>query len=318
MIKKSFETFIVTIKIIFLLILVSSCNFGPQPDKVIQITLELDDRDVYDGSQIDSVINTLRKRLKKITLKPEVVGLPDQHRIKIKVATYYEVERFKNYILNPGKLDFYETYKNDEITPFLIKVNMLAKRKDTIVNPLFDLIKETGYSGGPILFSVEEKDTAEVKKYFSSKAAESVLPDKKRFIKFLWGVRDKGNGYFPLYALKKNRLGNPALSGDLVTNAFVDYSMLDKPVMSMRMNEEGAKKWADLTGKAFQQRSQIAIVLNNEVYSVPGVSSGPIQGGRSEISGDFTVEEAQDFANILMSGALPKMKLVSFEVEKIK
>ncbi len=168
------------------------------------------------------------------------------------------------------------------------------------------------------MFYIEGKDSTSIKRYISSGAVESVLPDKKQFVKFLWGVKEKETGLLPLYAVKKNKFGNPALSGDVIVDAFMNYNSLNMPVISMQMNREGAEKWKDLTGRASTQRSQIAIVLNNEVYSAPGVSSGPIEGGRSEISGDFTVEEAQDFANILMSGSIPKMKIINFEVKKIK
>ncbi|MDH7445005.1 SecDF P1 head subdomain-containing protein [Aquimarina sp. 2201CG14-23] len=318
MLKICSYNFSILITSLFLLLLLGSCNFGPQPDKIIEITIELNDGDTS-IQKINSVVDVLKKRLQKITDKAEVVHIQDGNRIKIKVATYYEAERFKNYILNPGKLDFYETYGLKDFTTFLVKVNEEAKREEeSEVDPFFDLIKNAGYQGGPVLFYVEEKDTAQIKTYISSKTAELALLDKKRFVKFLWGVKEEETGNFPLYALKKNRLGKPALSGDVVIDAFMNYNTLNMPVISMQMNEEGAERWRDLTGKAYAQRSQIAIVLNNEVYSAPGVSSGPIVGGKSEISGDFTIEEAQDFANILVSGSIPGMKLLSFEVKKIE
>ena len=73
----------------------------------------------------------------------------------------------------------------------------------------------------------------------------------------------------------------------------------------MQMNSKGAKIWEEMTGKAYSSRSQIAIVLDNVVYSAPGVTSGPISGGRSEISGAFTINEAIDLANVLRAGKLP-------------
>ncbi|MBW1294922.1 SecDF P1 head subdomain-containing protein [Aquimarina litoralis] len=304
-------------RLFVLILMVSSCDFGPQPDKTIEIIIEPEKQSLTNQS-IDTIIKTLQGRLKKIVSQYEVVNL-NGSKIQVTAATNYEAERFKQYILNQGKLDFYETFKMEELTNFLIEVNVLAnKRKDTAINPLFDLIKSVGYEGEPILFAVEEKDTAQVKKYLSLKGAAYKLPMKKRYIEFLWGTKEKETGYFSLYAVKKTRQMQPALSGDVVINAFATYGGLNMPVIAMQMNEEGSKKWEELTGKAFQQRSNIAIVLNNEVYSAPGVSNGPIHGGQSEISGDFTAEEALDFAHILISGEIPKMKLLSFKVEEIK
>src|SRR5690606_40217920 len=88
------------------------------------------------------------------------------------------------------------------------------------------------------------------------------------------------------------------------TCALPIYNM-NKPVVSMQMNAKGAKDWEILTGKAFNQQSNIAIVLDNIVYSAPGVTTGPIAGGSSSISGDFTVQETKDLANIIKDGKLP-------------
>ncbi|AXT50927.1 hypothetical protein D1818_08850 [Aquimarina sp. BL5] len=310
--------FPVFIRTILFLLIVSSCDFGPKPDKVIEMTLELHEK-IDSDEQINLILLKLNKRLQKITKNAEVKVLPNKNHIKITIATNFLEDRFKKYILNPGKLDFYETYNSKDLSLFFGQVNEISKiNKESEDNPFYDLIKGGGYSGGAVLFYVAEKDTVLVNGLISSKEAESALPVKKRFIKFLWGIKDKDNGNFPLYALKKDRLGAPALSGDVIVDAFPRYNALNMPVISMQMNPEGADKWEDLTGKVFQQRSNIAIVLNDQVYSAPGVSSGPIHEGRSEISGDFTKEEAQDFANILMSGSIPKMKMINVEVKKIE
>jgi len=99
--------------------------------------------------------------------------------------------------------------------------------------------------------------------------------------------------------LKGNRDEVPELSGGVITDAAQSYDQVNNVVVTMQMDGKGAKKWEEMTGRASQTRGQIAIVLDNIVYSAPGVSRGPISGGRSEISGDFTVEEGQDLANVL-------------------
>jgi len=108
-----------------------------------------------------------------------------------------------------------------------------------------------------------------------------------------------------LYALKGNRDNQAAMSGGVVTDAKDSFDQMGKPAVTMQMSGQGAKAWEELTGKAYTQKSNIAIVLDDVVYSAPGVSSGPISGGRSEITGAFDVTETKDLANVLRAGKLP-------------
>jgi SecD/SecF fusion protein len=90
-----------------------------------------------------------------------------------------------------------------------------------------------------------------------------------------------------------------------VVDAQQTYDQRSNPAVSMQMNGKGAKAWEELTGKAYNERGNIAIVLDNIVYSAPGVSKGPISGGNSEITGEFSLNEAIDLANVLRAGKLP-------------
>jgi SecD/SecF fusion protein len=93
------------------------------------------------------------------------------------------------------------------------------------------------------------------------------------------------------------------MSGGVVTDAKDTFDQSGKPAVSMQMNGQGAKAWEELTGRAYTQK-KVIFVLDNIVYSAPGVSSGPIRG-RSEISGSFDVTETKDLANVLRAGKLP-------------
>ena len=95
------------------------------------------------------------------------------------------------------------------------------------------------------------------------------------------------------------------MSGDVITGASATFDQLGKPSVDMQMNTKGAQEWERMTGKAFAEKGFIAIVLDNIVYSAPGVTSGAISGGRSQISGSFNVSETEDLANILRAGKLP-------------
>ena len=130
--------------------------------------------------------------------------------------------------------------------------------------------------------------------------AAKLLPQD---VKFLWGAKpiEKTNEY-ELYVLQyTNKAKTALLDGDVISDAKSDFNQQGQPVVSMVMKDEAARKWAKITGS--NVGSCIAIVLDNVVYSAPRVND-EITGGRSEISGNFTVEEAKDLANILKSGKL--------------
>ncbi len=184
-----------------------------------------------------------------------------------------------------------------------------------VVNPLFDLIKIGGQQGQPVLARFETKDQQAVIDLLNKREVRSLLSTDQRNVKFVWGIPAIDPNLFnsefkdielvDLYALKGNRENKPELSGAVITDARQEYSQTGLPTVSMQMNGKGAKIWEDMTGRAFNQGSHIAIVLDDIVYSAPGVSNGPISGGNSEISGQFTLNEAVDLANVLRAGKLP-------------
>ena len=187
------------------------------------------------------------------------------------------------------------------------------------LGPLFDLIKSPGYNGGPVLASFETKDQELVTSYLNNPKVRALLTPEQRYVKFVWGIpqvietkADETKGkdskvveLIDLYALKGNRENKPQLSGAVITDARQSYQQNGKASVSMQMNLKGAKIWEKMTGNAFNTGGQIAIVLDDIVYSAPGVTSGPIAGGNSEISGSFTLDEAIDLANVLRAGKLP-------------
>ena len=121
----------------------------------------------------------------------------------------------------------------------------------------------------------------------------------------MWGIPDPETKIVDLYIIKANRNNIPPLGGGVVVDASQGYDMAQNPAVNMQMNGMGAKLWEDLTGDAYKNNYNIAIVLDETVYSAPGVTSGPISGGRSEITGDFSLNDAIDLANVLRAGKLP-------------
>ncbi len=141
------KTLICVFSFLFSLLL-CSCDFGSRPDKIIEMTIELNEKHNSD-KQIDLTLLKLNKRLQKIAKNAEAVVLSDKNQIKITIATNFQEERFEKYVLNPGKLDFYETYRLEDFTTFLLKVNEEAKITERVEgDPFFELIKKPGYQGG--------------------------------------------------------------------------------------------------------------------------------------------------------------------------
>lgn len=147
-------------------------------------------------------------------------------------------------------------------------------------------------------FQVNVKDTARVNDMLARDAVKSIFPSD---VQFLWEVKPSEGGVISLYPIRKGRDGKAPLEGDVITDARSDFQG-SRAEVSMQMNAEGAKKWRTMTRENIGK--QIAIVLDNVVYSAP-VVNGEIPSGSSSISGNFTIEEAADLANILKAGKLP-------------
>ena len=173
------------------------------------------------------------------------------------------------------------------------------------LHPLFAMLQTTGGQSLSLVGYASVRDTAAINKLIYGDLAKQILPSD---MKLLWSAKPadgiSAKNIFELHALKvTTTTGRAPLEGDVVTDASDQFNnMSGQPEVSMTMNSEGARRWAELTkanvGKA------IAIVLDGVVYSAPRVS-GEISGGQSSISGNFTVEDTKDLANTLKSGRMP-------------
>ena len=171
-------------------------------------------------------------------------------------------------------------------------------------NPLFAILQVDPRGGrGPIVGLAQSKDTAQINAYFATKQVKEVLP---RDLGLRWTVKaiDKKGEIFQLVAIKiTNRDGRAPLGGDVITDARADFTQTSAYAnVSMSMNAEGSKTWARMTKDNIGK--SIAIALDGYIYSFPTVNT-VIEGGNSQITGNFTVEEAKDLANTLKSGKMP-------------
>ena len=174
-------------------------------------------------------------------------------------------------------------------------------------NPLFAAIQlSVNQAGqayqGPVVGTAHYTDTAKVMAMLTSQVSKSILP---RDLNLCWTVKaiDPAEAYYQLVALKSQTSGRPSLEGDVITDARADFGQTSAYAnVSMTMNAEGARDWQRITRDNIGK--SIAIVLDGYVYSFPTVQN-EIAGGNSQITGNFTVEEAKDLANTLNSGKMP-------------
>lgn len=327
---------------------------------------------------IDNSFQILRSRIDRFGVaQPNIQRLETAGRILVELPGVKEPERVRKLLQGTAQLEFWETYKLNEIIGSLSEANQIIRDlqlqdenptevveaaevteevvaeevvaeevveedlteaiKDTTISSLEDaLLGENGAATATDSIALAEqqkknnplwsvlypnldrqgnpyetaavgfahfKDTNIVNEYLNLKQVKAALP---KDLKFLWNVKPlKGSQeLYELVALKiTTRDGRAPLEGDVVTNARQEFGQNQASAeVSMTMNGQGSKTWARLTKENVGR--QIAIVLDNYIYSFPNVN-GEITGGRSAISGGFTVEEATDLANILKSGKLP-------------
>ncbi len=295
-------------------------------------------------SAISNSFNVLRNRIDRFGVtQPNIQKLGNSGRILVELPGVKEPERVRKLLQGTASLEFWATYDNAEVEGYLAEANatlanLLADAEETVAteeapaaeadtllaaelqqnqndaaaeaayrkqNPLFALLQPSGARGNACIGYANYADTALVNKYLSMPQIKALFPPE---FKPMWTVKASqwipGENTFELVAIKStSRDGKAPLDGGSVTDARVQYGNTGgNPEVSMSMNSEGANTWARMTKDNIGK--QIAIVLDGMVYSYPTVQS-EISGGSSQITGNFTLEEAEDLANVLKSGKLP-------------
>jgi SecD/SecF fusion protein len=317
---------------------------------------------VLDGEvsvAITNAFNILRTRIDRFgVVQPNITALATKGRILIELPGQTDPKRVRELLQGTANLEFWETYENSEILPYLSEANNLLKEvqanttavnptatdatvkaavsdttkidqslldlidKDTtkaeaktreeftLQNPLFGLLSpRVTPEGQPLPSSMiglaSSKDTARVNAMLKMNQVKALFP---RDLKLAWSQNpykyDPSKSLYELHAIKvTTRDGRPPLNGDVITSARPTSGITGSEVkVDMSMNAEGAKTWARMTRENIDRC--IAVVLDGYVRSYPRVQN-EITGGNTEITGDFTIEEADDLANILKSGKLP-------------
>ena len=280
--------------------------------------------------------NIIRSRIDHFGVtQPNIQRLPNSNRILVELPGVKEPERVRKLLQGTASLEFWTTYNGQELLPALQRADMAVKaykdankelaetKAETTLaaelseeakaeeaaarfsrerNPLLALLNPA-YAGGAVLGAATAADTVAINKYLALPEVRDCFPSD---VRFKWGIKgDKlADGQFFLYAIKVERAdGKAPLDGSVISDARATYAQTGANAeVSMAMNSNGITEWAQLTGENVGKC--IAIVLDGYVYSAP-VVRGKIEGGNSSISGDFTIQEAQDLANVLKSGKVP-------------
>lgn len=308
---------------------------------------------------INNSFNVLRTRIDRFgVVQPNIQRLETQGRILVELPGIKEPERVRKLLQGSANLEFWETYKAQQVLPALSQANQLLREKDVSKdsvsttetksdttkltastdslaidslaaalnsddntaanqndekalaeykknNPLFGVLQPYTQSNNCAIGAALGTDTSRVNALLAEKQVKDLLPPN---VNFKWGVKpnnpDAKRPAFTLYAIKVSTRDKRApLSGDVITDASVDFAQYSNTAdVNMKMNAAGSKTWARLTKDNIG--NEIAIVLDGYVYSAPTVN-GEITGGSSQITGNFTPEEAKDLANVLKSGKMP-------------
>lgn len=292
-------------------------DFNASDDQVKQLIKEDID------AKIGTAFQVISSRINRFGVVEPVIqrlGSEGDGRILVEMPGEKNKDRIKNLLQSTAKLEFWKVEANNpNVISYFTTVDPKSLGVSTELTNLTSLIQQP--VEGNSLFSVATKDTAVFNQVLSSPGLKASLPSNIRNFKFAWGNKPvvsqnpavSGN-LLSLYALSGDSSNNPLLPGEVVDQATGERNMgsiTNEPVVSMRMNAEGASRWARITEE--NVGNSIAIVLDNMVYSAPNINE-PIKGGSSQISGNFTLQEAQDLANILQAGSLPaSSKIVQLE-----
>lgn len=309
-------------------------------------------------SAISNSFNVLRNRIRRFGVtQPNIQKIGSTGRILVELPGVKEPARVRKLLQGTASLEFWETYENQEIYPYLAEVNSAVREIEAALkesaeseiadnsqdteaaieqkesteaesllseiqqvdslsaadealaeqNPFFFALTPSASQGqlmpGPVVGRAHYRDTAKIGTWLRTSQVASLLPAD---LKLMWGVKpiDDAGVIFEMIAIKStSRDGKAPLDGGVITDANTTFGPTSgMPEVDMAMNAEGARIWATMTANNIGR--SIAIVLDGMVYSYPRVNS-EITGGRSQISGQFTVTEADDLANVLKSGKLP-------------
>jgi SecD/SecF fusion protein len=290
----------------------SEIKFNTTDDQVKSII-----RKKIDAS-VGTAFEVIRTRIDKMgAVQPNVQRVPGTGRIAVEMPGIKDKDKVKKMLSTSAKLQFWEVQQINEVYPYLdqlskvvpLKADSIGVAKNTnLINMLqLQSLRQSGVG------NIKLSDTAAVNKIINSPIAVKLRPANLKFTKFMWAYKPETESpdNLVLFAIRGNINGKAPVDG-AVDKANINYDNLGRIVVDMQMDTEGARSWATLTEKNVGK--PVAVTLDNIVYTAPNVNQ-KITGGRSQISGNFTQEEAKDLTDVLGAGKLPaSAKVVQAEV----
>jgi SecD/SecF fusion protein len=292
------------------------------------------------GDAFDNTFRVIQTRIDKFGVaQPNINKDKDRNIITVELPGIQDPERVRKYLQSSANLEFWPVYKDWQLTGSFLGADKdyAAYLNGQTTAPAMDTSSKLGdtLKGGqkvpatqskdssvkksflaeffkqPVgggIASISVKDTAVVREILDAPIIRRNFPGDARFA---FGVQplDKNNKRLPLvplYVLRTEGRSKAPIDGSVIVSAAPSFDQLtNNPTVSMDMNATGSRLWEQLTDRSYRDTMPIAITLDDIVYSAPVAHKGKITGGRTEISGDFTVDEATDLANILKAGRLP-------------
>ncbi|MCJ8498173.1 protein translocase subunit SecD [Chryseobacterium salipaludis] len=260
----------------------------------------------------------IRTRIDKMGVtQPNVQRVPGTGRISVEMPGIKEIDRVKKMLQTSAKLQFWEVQQAPEVLPYFEQLsNIVPAKADSIgvaknANLMAMLQLNTLRANG--VGNIKLSDTAAINKILNSEIAKNLRPANIKYTQFMWGYKPESNdeNNLVLYAIRGNITQKAPVDG-AVESARVNYDDLGRVVVDMQMDSKGSKDWKTLTAKNVNK--PVAVTLDNVVYTAPNVVN-EIPNGRTQISGNFSQQEAQDLVDVLGAGKLPaSAKIVQADV----
>jgi SecD/SecF fusion protein len=259
-------------------------------------------------ASVGTAFEVIRTRIDKMgAVQPNVQRVPGTARISVEMPGMKDIDKVKKMLQTSAKLQFWEVQQVPEIAPyFQTLTSMVATKGDSMgvakttnfMNLLhLDKLRTNGVA------NVKLSDTAAVNKILNSKVGQSLRPANIKYTQFMWGYKPEATDAesLVLYAIRGN-INQKAPVDGAVETASISYDELSRVVVDMQMDSKGAKDWKTLTEKNVGK--PVAVTLDNRVYTAPNVVNA-IPNGRTQISGNFSQEEAKELVDVLGAGKLP-------------
>ncbi len=257
---------------------------------------------------VGTAFEVIRTRIDKLgAIQPNVQRVPGTARISVEMPGMKDIDKVKKMLQTSAKLQFWEVQQVPEIAPyFQTLTTMVAAKGDSMgvaknVNFMNLLQLDKLRSNG--VANVKLSDTAVVNKILNSKVGMALRPANIKYTQFMWGYKPESTSPddLVLYAIRSN-INQKAPVDGAVETANISYDELSRVVVDMQMDSKGAKEWKTLTEKNVGK--PVAVTLDNRVYTAPNVVNA-IPNGRTQISGNFSQEEAKELVDVLGAGKLP-------------